>query len=461
MNVAKELVFDPQLMRRFDVPGPRYTSYPTADRFGFSHNARAHAARLQARTASAGPLSIYIHIPFCDTICYYCACNKIVTRDHARADAYLDTLLRELAMKAALVKGSREVAQLHLGGGTPTFLSDEQMTRLIEGLRQHFRIADTAQCSIELDPRGVSAARVAHLGSLGFNRISVGVQDFDPIVQRAVNRVQSVEETEVVLRAARENGFVSSGVDLIYGLPGQTLDSFDATLTTLIRLAPDRVAIYHYAHLPKQFMPQRRIDEAMLPSVEVRPKLLELAIDRLHEAGYVHVGMDHFARPDDELAQAQRHGRLQRNFQGYSTHAGCDLIGLGVSAISRVGASFAQNHRTIESWTKAIDDGELPIMRGLDMTADDSVRAAVIGALMCHFELSIEAIESTYAIDFEQYFAPELAELQELADAGLLTMEKDWIGITPRGRLLVRAVCMVFDRYLRLDSETVRYSKVV
>jgi oxygen-independent coproporphyrinogen-3 oxidase len=270
----------------------------------------------------------------------------------------------------------------------------------------------------------VSAARVAHLGSLGFNRISVGVQDFDPVVQRAVNRVQSVEETEVVLRAARQNGFVSSGVDLIYGLPGQTLDSFDATLGTLIRLAPDRVAIYHYAHLPKQFMPQRRIDEAMLPSVEVRPKLLELAIDRLHEAGYVHVGMDHFARPDDELAQAQRHGRLQRNFQGYSTHAGCDLIGLGVSAISRVGASFAQNHRTIESWTKAIDDGELPVMRGLDMTADDSVRAAVIGALMCHFELSIEAIESTYAIDFEQYFAPELAELQELADAGLLTLEQ-------------------------------------
>jgi oxygen-independent coproporphyrinogen-3 oxidase len=461
MNVAKELVFDPQLMRRFDEPGPRYTSYPTADRFNFSHDARAHAARLAARNVSAGPLSIYVHIPFCDTICYYCACNKIITKDHSRAETYIDTLLRELAMKAALVKGSREVAQLHLGGGTPTFLNDAQMTRLVEGLHSHFRFAPSAQCSIELDPRGVSAARIAHLGALGFNRISVGVQDFDPVVQRAVNRIQSVDETEIVLRAARANGFVSAGVDLIYGLPGQTLDSFDATLATLIRLAPDRVAIYHYAHLPKQFMPQRRIDEAMLPDASVRPQLLKLAIDRMHEAGYVHVGMDHFARPDDELAQAQRHGRLQRNFQGYSTHAGCDLIGLGVSAISRVGASFAQNHRTLESWTRAIDDGELPVMRGLDMTADDSVRSAVIGALMCHFELSIEAIESSYAIDFRTYFSTELEELQDLADAGLLTIEPDWIGITPRGRLLVRAVCMVFDRYLRLDSDTVRYSKVV
>jgi oxygen-independent coproporphyrinogen III oxidase len=461
MNVAKELVFDPQLMRRFDVQGPRYTSYPTADRFNFSHDARAHAARLDARTAGAGPLSIYVHIPFCDTICYYCACNKVITKDHSRADSYLDTLLREMAMKAALVKGSRDVTQIHLGGGTPTFLDDAQMTRLMDGLRTHFRVTEGAQCSIELDPRGVSGARIAHLGTLGFNRISVGVQDFDPVVQRAVNRVQSVEETEIVLRAARENGFVSTGVDLIYGLPGQSLESFDATLATLVRLAPDRVAIYHYAHLPSQFKPQRRIDETMLPGPEVRPLLLKLAIDRLHEAGYVHVGMDHFARPDDELAQAQRHGRLQRNFQGYSTHAGCDLIGLGVSAISRVGASFAQNHRTIESWSSAINDGELPVMRGLDMTADDSVRSAVIGALMCHFELSIEAIESSYAINFADYFAPELEELRELETAGLLTLEREWIGITPRGRLLVRAVCMVFDRYLRLDTETVRYSKVM
>lgn len=250
-------------------------------------------------------------------------------------------------------------------------------------------------------------------------------------------------------------------MDLIYGLPGQTPESFGATLDTLVRLGPDRVAIYHYAHLPKQFMPQRRIDESILPGPEVRPRLLRLAIDRLHEAGYVHVGMDHFARPDDELAKAQRHGRLQRNFQGYSTHAGCDLIGLGVSAISKVGPSFAQNHRTLESWNQAIDDGELPVMRGLDMTPDDSVRSAVIGALMCHFELSIEAIESAYAIDFKRYFATELAELAELEEAGLLTLEPDWIAITPRGRLLVRAVCMVFDRYLRLDSETVRYSKVV
>lgn len=461
MNVAKELVFDPLLMRRFDVPGPRYTSYPTADRFNFSHDARAHASRLGARTPSAGPLSIYIHVPFCDTICYYCACNKIITKDHARADIYVDNLLREMAMKAALLSGSRDVAQIHLGGGTPTFLNDEQMTRVIEGLRRHFRFLESAQCSIEMDPRGVTAARIAHLGSLGFNRISVGVQDFDPVVQRAVNRIQSVEETEVVLRAARDNRFVSTGIDLIYGLPGQTPESFGATLDTLVRLAPDRVAIYHYAHLPKQFMPQRRIDESMLPGPEVRPQLLRLAIDSLHQAGYVHVGMDHFSRPDDELAQAQRHGRLQRNFQGYSTHAGCDLIGLGVSAISRVGASFAQNHRTLESWTQALDDGELPVMRGLDMTPDDSVRAAVIGALMCHFELSIEAIESTYPIDFKQYFATELEELQELEDAGLLCVEPDWIAITPRGRLLVRAICMVFDRYLRLDSETVRYSKVV
>jgi len=380
---------------------------------------------------------------------YFCRALSLArgafAQGKARLGASRRSAARHLALLPDLTAETLETARQHAGCE----------------LRTHFRVSDSAQCSIELDPRGVTAARIAHLGSLGFNRISVGVQDFDPVVQRAVNRIQSVEETEIVLNAARENGFVSTGVDLIYGLPGQTLDSFDATLATLIRLAPDRVAIYHYAHLPKQFMPQRRIDEAMLPTAEVRPQLLRLAIDRLHEAGYVHVGMDHFARPDDELAQAQRHGRLQRNFQGYSTHAGCDLLGLGVSAISRVGASFAQNHRTIESWTQAIDDGELPVMRGLNMTADDSVRSAVIGALMCHFELSIEAIESAYAIDFKKYFSAELDELAELEAAGLLTIEPDWIAITPRGRLLVRAVCMVFDRYLRLDSETVRYSKVV
>lgn len=464
MDVSgKNLIFDADLIRRFDVSGPRYTSYPTADRFVEAYDADSHAAWLRERAVGGmgRPVSLYVHIPFCNTICYYCACNKIITKDHGRSARYLRYLDQEMAMQAERLSGSHDAVQLHFGGGTPTFLSDDELTQLMGSIRRHFRLVDHGEFSIEVDPRKVSRDTVMLLGSLGMNRMSVGVQDFDPAVQRAVNRVQSVEETANVMQAARDAGFRSISVDLIYGLPLQTPHSFNATLDTLLTLEPDRVAIYNYAHLPRLFKPQRRINEADLPSPDMKLELLQLAIRRLEQAGYVYIGMDHFARPTDELAQAQRIGRLHRNFQGYSTHADCDLLAFGVSAISKVGPTYAQNYRTIEEYYDSLDTQRLPIMRGIELTPDDLLRRSIISALMCHFELSIEALEIAHLIDFQQYFADELEQLREMAAAGLLGVDDKWISVLPAGRLLVRAICMVFDRHLRVDRERARYSKVI
>jgi len=463
LRARNDLVFDPQLIRRFDVNGPRYTSYPTADRFIEAFDATALGVWLgaHAMTSITLPLSLYVHIPFCNTVCAYCACNKIVTKDHARSAEYLKYLAQEIGMQAALLEGDHKVAQLHLGGGTPTFLSHEEMRELIGTLRQHFEFAPGGEYSIEVDPRKVDFATVQLLAELGFNRMSVGVQDFDPDVQRAVNRVQSIEETRQVIDAARATGFKSVSVDLIYGLPRQSVASFDRTLEQVVALGPDRLSVYNYAHLPGAFKTQRSIVEAELPSADTKLQILAHAIQRLTDAGYLYIGMDHFARPDDELAVAQRQGRLHRNFQGYSTHADCDMLAFGVSAIGKIGPCYSQNFRTIDEYYDALDRNVLPVMRGLELNSDDLLRRSIIQALMCHFELSIEGIQIAHLIDFGRYFAPELAELRKMEEAGLVEIDDQWITVLPRGRLLVRAIAMVFDRYLRSDRERARYSRVI
>ncbi|MFM8466063.1 MAG: oxygen-independent coproporphyrinogen III oxidase [Oxalobacteraceae bacterium] len=461
--------FDAGLIGRLSQSGPRYTSYPTADRFSESFGYRDYLHAVAHARARGGrhPLSLYLHIPFCDTVCYYCGCNKIVTKNRDKAATYLGYLKREIDMQGKLFTGLNQVEQLHFGGGTPTYLSDEQMANLMRHIRRWFQLSDDdkGEYSIEVDPRSVSAERIHRLREQGFNRISLGVQDVDPEVQRAVNRVQPEEMTLEVIRAAREAEFRSISIDLIYGLPKQNLQTMAETLSKVIAANPDRIAVYHYAHLPHLFKPQRRIHETDLPGSEVKLDMLAMCIKRLNEAGYVYIGMDHFAKPDDELAVAQRQGRLHRNFQGYSTHAEADLIACGVSAISSVGMCYSQNVKTLEEYYDCLDQGELPVARGYSLAMDDVLRRFIIQMLMCNFELSIRSLEQAYPITFRAYFDTELAQLHELAELGLVTMNEDWISVTLKGRLLIRNVCMVFDRHLqqarRLQSEPVRYSRTV
>jgi len=463
MTSQKDLVFDQQLIRRFDINGPRYTSYPTADRFVEAFDARALRDWL-ARRAVGGvsrPLSLYFHIPFCNTICYYCACNKIITKDHGRSAKYLKYLDKEIELQAQALGGSRQVTQLHLGGGTPTFLSHEEMRQLMDSVRARFQLVPNGEYSIEVDPRKVDFDTVELLSDLGFNRMSVGVQDFNPEVQAAVNRIQSIEETKLVMDAARATGFKSISMDLIYGLPKQNLISFNRTLEEVLELSPDRISLYSYAHLPGLFKPQRRIVTEALPSSDTKLQILQLAIRRLTDAGYVYIGMDHFAKPGDELTVAQRQGRLHRNFQGYSTQAECDLLAFGVSAIGKIGPVYSQNVKTLDEYYDILDRDELPVLRGIELTADDLLRRSIIQALMCHFELSIESLEIAHLIKFREYFAEELADLRAMEEAGLLKVSDEWISVLPAGRLLVRGIAMVFDRYLRADRERARYSKVI
>jgi oxygen-independent coproporphyrinogen-3 oxidase len=459
------LAFDADLIRKYDTLGPRYTSYPTADRFTEvftpEHLVDALLTRPARESGPPQPLSLYVHLPFCNTICYYCACNKVVTKDHGRSAKYIRYLGREVDILAGLIDAATPISQLHWGGGTPTFLSAAEMTLLMRILRDRFAFAPDAECSIEIDPRKVDAETVALLAQLGFNRMSVGVQDFDPDVQSAVNRIQSESETQAVLGAARQHGFCSVNVDLIYGLPRQTVAGFAATLDKVVAAAPDRIALYSYAHVPHLFKPQRRISEAELPAPADKLAILELAIGKLTAAGYLYIGMDHFAKAHDELARAQADGKLQRNFQGYSTHADCDLLAAGISAIGKVGATYSQNVRTLDEYYDRLDGGALPTFRGWQLSADDLLRRDVIQALMCHCSVSFAAIESRHGIAFRDYFAQELEALEPLAADGLVTTTQEAVTVTPRGRLLVRTVAMVFDRYLREQRERGRYSRVI
>jgi oxygen-independent coproporphyrinogen-3 oxidase len=451
------------LLRRFDHPGPRYTSYPTADRFVEAFDAATFAARLAKRgdPAAPPPLSIYVHVPFCDKVCYYCACNKVVTRHHERAAEYLDALRTEADLVGALLTGPRELEQLHFGGGTPTFLSNAELEQVMAMLAERFPLADNAECSIEVDPRSTPPDKVRLLATLGFNRMSVGVQDFDPQVQKAVNRLQSFGMTKATIDTAREAGFKSVNLDLIYGLPKQTRDSFSHTLDRVMELAPERIALYHYAHLPERFKPQRRIVAAELPPPAEKTQIMLDAITRLTDAGDRYIGMDHFARDGDELARAQALGRLHRNFQGYSTRPDCDLIGLGVSAISKVGPTYSQNVRELPEYYDRLHAGLLPTARGVLLDRDDLLRRAVIMSLMCHFEVSKEGIEAAHVVKFDEYFRRELEDLRTFEEAGLVGVTHDWISVRPAGKLLVRAIAMVFDRYLRQDQRLRRYSKIV
>src|SRR3989338_6354352 len=434
----------PELLRRFDVPGPRYTSYPTADRFVEAFGQDDYVLALEQRrlgtTAKALPLSLYVHIPFCESLCYYCACNKIITKHHDRAEVYLRYLSREIDLHTAHCGTGQVVSQLHLGGGTPTFLSDEGLRELMGMLKRSFSLAPGGEYSIEVDPRTVNADRLAVLAELGFNRLSFGVQDFDPEVQKAVHRIQPAEQVFSLVESARSLGFESINVDLIYGLPRQTPESFDRTLAQVTQLRPDRIALYAYAHLPERFKPKRRIVSAELPAAAGKVSMLSRSLDAFMDAGYGYVGMDHFALPEDALAVAKRQGRLHRNFQGYSTQPDCDLIGLGVSAIGRVGATYSQNAKSLDDYYDHLDQGRIPVVRGLAMSHDDLLRRAVIMALMCQGNLQYESIELGYLIDFKKYFAPELEALQEFVASGLVVLEEGGIQVTNSGWFFVRAI---------------------
>lgn len=453
------------LLRRFDVQGPRYTSYPTADRFVEAFSEAEHTQALKLRCTGAAamtlPLSLYIHIPFCESLCYYCACNKIITKHHDRATSYLRYLSREVDLHTAQLGTGQNVSQLHLGGGTPTFLSDDELRDLMGMLRRNFTLVPGGEYSIEVDPRTIDAKRLDTLAELGFNRLSFGVQDFDPAVQKAVHRVQPAEQVFALVEAARARHFDSINVDLIYGLPQQSPESFDRTLAQVNLLRPDRIALYAYAHLPERFKPQRRIDTLELPSGSAKVAMLSRSMAAFIGAGYVYVGMDHFALPTDALAVAKRQGRLHRNFQGYSTQPDCDLIGLGVSSIGRIGATYSQNAKNLEEYYDYLDQGRFPVVRGLALSRDDLIRRSVIMALMCQGHLSYESIELAFLINFKSYFAAEIDALHKLEEQGLVTVNHVSLQVTDMGWFFVRAVAMVFDRYLQTDRTRARFSKIL
>ncbi len=460
------MVIPPSLLQRLDVPGPRYTSYPTADRFVEAFGPEDYRQALRerasgARAGAAAPLSVYVHVPFCESVCYYCACNKIVTRHHERAAEYLYALDTEIDLHLAELGNAQVVSQLHLGGGTPTFLSDAELAQLMASLRRAFRFANNAEVSIEVEPRTADNARLQTLHDMGFNRLSFGIQDFDPDVQKAVHRVQPYESVRELVHAARAIGFDSINADLIYGLPLQTAASFERTVAQVAALRPDRIALYAYAHLPERFKPQRRIDSTQLPSAETRLRMLGGAIGGFLAQGYTYIGMDHFALPTDALAVAKRQGRLHRNFQGYSTQPDCDLVALGVSAIGRMGSTYSQNAKTLPEYYDALHQRRFPTVRGLAATRDDLLRRAVIMAIMCQGRVEFESIELSHLVDMQEAFAPELERLRPFVEEGLVEIDEHAIQVTPMGWYFVRGIAMVFDRYAQADRSRARFSRII
>jgi len=457
------ICFDEELIKRYDGRGPRYTSYPTALQFSERLGEPEYRANALSSNAGGAPLSLYVHIPFCHSLCYYCGCNKIVTRNQARVERYMEMLHKEILMQSELFDRTRRTEQLHFGGGTPTYLDNDQMDALMAALRSAFNFddSDAREFSIEVDPRTVDADGIRYLTDLGFNRLSLGIQDFDPTVQEAVNRMQSYEEVTSLVKAARAANFKSISFDLIYGLPHQNVSSFDATLDRVIGLRPDRLAVYNYAHLPDRFKGQRMINADDIPAPTTKLDILHHTIDRLAECGYVYIGMDHFALPEDELVQARGDGTLQRNFQGYSTHGGCDLIGLGVSSISSIGNVYAQNAVTTMEYETLIEDGHLPVKKGVAVDDDDLLRADVIQALMCYDRLDFDAFDASHGIEFRDYFKPEIERLQPLASDELIDVDADGISITAKGRLLLRSIAMVFDRHLNEVDTDKRFSRAI
>ena len=458
-----QVYFDQDLIVRYGGRGPRYTSYPTALQFNDELTADIYRAKAKESNHSDVPLSLYVHIPFCHSLCYYCGCNKIVTRNEERVARYMEMLYREIAMQSELFDRKRKIEQLHFGGGTPTYLDKQQLAALMDHLRASFTFdeSDDREFSIEVDPRTVDAERIRELWDLGFNRLSLGIQDFNEDVQRAVNRAQSPTEVQALMDSARESGFGSISFDLIYGLPHQTVESFNQTLDIVIGMQPDRLAVYNYAHLPQRFKGQRMINAEDIPAPETKLDLLHHTIDKLCDAGFIYIGMDHFALPEDELVLARKNGTLQRNFQGYSTHRQCDLIALGVSGIGSIGNMFAQNSVSTIEYEEIIESGELPIVKGLLIDDDDLIRAAVIQDLMCYDSLSFDDFGARHNIDFREYFSSEIEKLDVLEQDDLIVLNNAGIEITPRGRLLLRNIAMTFDRYIDLEENDNRFSKAI
>ena len=451
-------LFDIDLINKYNRSGPRYTSYPTANNFSelsLEDYKRQSVMSNQRRTA----ISLYCHIPFCDTVCYYCGCNKVVTKDKSRAEPYIEALFKEIDMQSSLFDKDRLVEQMHFGGGTPTFLSGEQIIRISNKLQQSFNFSTDGEYSIEIDPRGIDESLIESLAIAKFNRISLGVQDFDQEVQNAVNRVQSFKQTKEVIELSRKNGFESISIDLIYGLPRQSKETFKRTLKRVKELRPDRISLFNYAHLPELFKPQRRIDIEELPSPSEKLDIFQYSLEYLIGQGYVYIGMDHFALPEDPLAIAQSKGNLYRNFQGYSTHSECDIVGLGLSSIGQVADSFSQNEKNLEKYYKAIESGQLPIVKGLIINQDDKIRRDLIMELICHFEVNISNLEKRYSINFKKYFAGSLEKLAEMQNDGLVELKEGSIKVMDKGKLLVRNICMLFDSYLEVSDGS--FSKTI
>ena len=465
MPTTTGVIFDPELMRRYDREGPRYTSYPTALQFheGVNPDTYAESAATSAGARAAAPLSVYVHVPFCRSPCFYCGCNKIITRQMDQADAYLARLEKEVVLRSRYFSRNREVEQFHFGGGTPTFLPQERLTGLVQTIGRHFSLSSSPDrdYSIEIDPRTVDRERLRALAGLGFNRVSLGVQDYDLQVQRAINRLQSADLVSRLAEDTREFGFRSLNFDLIYGLPRQTLQSFEATLATVIRQRPDRLAVYGYAHMPQMFKAQRRIVATDLPDAATRLSLLGMAIDALTAAGYAYIGMDHFALPADPLAIAQANGTMHRNFQGYTTHANRDLVSLGVSAIGEVGRLYIQNEKVMARYLASLDEDRLPLHRGVVMSDDDVLRRDVIQQIMCRNAVDYASTGQRFGIRFTDYFAAEIARLGALQADGLVECDDTHLALTPRGRLLTRNVAMIFDAYRSAGAGAPRLSRVI
>ena len=454
-----------EILQKFDVPGPRYTSYPTADRFVEAFGEAQYLQALQERQLSprsvSSPLSLYVHVPFCASLCYYCACNKIITGNYQKALDYLGDLTKEVDLLLPHLGEAQTVSQVHLGGGTPTFFKDQELRALVRMLQTAFHWQPGGEFAIEVDPRTVDEARLDTLWSLGFNRLSLGVQDFEPQVQQAVNRVQTIDSIARLMQSARSIGFGSINLDLIYGLPLQTQESWQRTLNSVLDLKPDRLAMYGYAHLPARFKPQRHIALDSLPSGQDKTAMLSSALQTLQDAGYVYIGMDHFALPNDSLSVAKRQGRLHRNFQGYSTRPDGDLIGLGVSAIGSMGASYVQNARTLDEYSDAVQQGRLPVVKGLSLTRDDLARRSIIMALMCQGRVELADIEQSHLLDFATYFSRELLQLKAFVKQDMVTMDSQVIEVTATGWYLVRAIAMVFDKYAQADGQRAQFSKIL
>ncbi len=462
--MSDKILFNKKLIQRYDYAGPRYTSYPTAKQFTNEHDDTDYMTWIDVSNEDPIPakLSLYLHIPFCDTICYYCGCSKIVTRDKTKAAPYIKLLKKEIAMQGRLLVDDREVIQIHWGGGTPTFLSDDEIAELMESLHANFHITtNNGEFGIEVDPRTVDENRIKHLHQLGFNRISFGVQDFDENVQKAVNRIHSTEQIMQSIQSARNNQFESINIDLMYGLPEQTPTSFEKTLDTVIAANPDRIAVYNYAHMPEMFKPQRRINQAALPSAEQKLTILQLTIDKLQHAGYFYIGMDHFAKGTDDLVKAQQNGTLHRNFQGYSTHANCDIIAMGITAISHVGDNYGQNVRSIDEYETRLNADRLAVFRGVELEPDDILRREIINQLMCNNFLDIARLERKWDIQFPAYFSDAIPKLNEMANDGLITLTAENLSITAKGRLLARSICMQFDHYLHDNEIQQAYSRII